>query len=203
MEQALRIRPIAYGDLSDLTSLYQHLYPRYPFFAEALAYDAFEQALEEPGVTILAGFLDKQLVSACTLIVIPNATWVGKPTALIENLVTHSDHRQKGFADKVVGCAIRLAWRVGSAKVLFLGGFNDPAVQGLCAATGFELTRYGFELRRDAMPATVRPHREGAGGVTLAKTVTGGLKSDAGRISVEDDEVHGGLSNDRSRKVHA
>lgn len=153
MEQALRIRPIAHGDLSDLTSLYRHLYPRYQIFAAALARDAFQQALEETGITILAGFQGKQLVSACTLVVIPNATWVGKPTALIENVVTHSDHRRKGFASKLVTCAVKLAWRVGSVKVLVLGGFNDPAVLGLCAAAGFEQTRYGFELRRDAQPA--------------------------------------------------
>ena len=152
MEQALRIRPIAHGDLSDLTSLYRHLYPRYQIFAAALARDAFQQAIEETGTTILAGFMDEQLVSACTLVVIPNATWVGKPTALIENVVTHSDHRQQGHASKVVGCAIKLAWRVGGAKVLVLGGFNDPAVLGLCATTGFEQTRYGFELRRDDQP---------------------------------------------------
>ncbi|MDN2583348.1 GNAT family N-acetyltransferase [Aquibium sp. ELW1220] len=154
MTPPLRIRSIAYGDLPELTSLYRHLYPRYPIFAQALAHDAFQQALEEPGVTILAGFLDEQLVSACTLVVIPNATWVGKPTAMIENVVTHSDHRQNGLAKRLVSFAIKLAWRVGSAKVLFLGGFNDPAVSGLCAATGFELTRYGFELRRDATPAS-------------------------------------------------
>ncbi len=153
MEKPLRIRSITYGDLPDLTVLYRHLYPRYPIFAEALALDAFEQALEEPGVTILAGFLDEQLVSACTLVVIPAATWVGKPTAMIENVVTHSDHRRNGLAGKGVSCAIRLAWRVGCAKVLVLAGFNDPAVSGLCAATGFERTKYGFELRRDAAPA--------------------------------------------------
>lgn len=153
MEQALRIRSIAPGDLSDLTSLYRHLYPRYQIFAEALARDAFHQALDEPGTTILAGFLDEQLVSASTLVVIPNATWVGKPAALIENVVTHSDHRRRGYAGKVVGCAIKLAWRVGVAKVLVLGGFNDPAVLRLCGAAGFDQTRYGFELRRDATPA--------------------------------------------------
>ena len=156
MEQALRIRPISDGDLTDLTSLYRHLYPRYQIFAAALARDAFHQALEEPGITILAGFKGKQLVSASTLIVIPNATWAGKPAALIENVVTHSDHRQKGHAGKVINCAVRLAWRVDCIKVLVLGGFNDPAVLGLCAAAGFDQTRYGFELRRDSQPAPVR-----------------------------------------------
>lgn len=156
MEQALRIRPISYGDLVDLTSLYRHLYPRYQIFAAALARDAFHQALEEPGITILAGFVGKSLVCACTLIVIPNATWAGKPAALIENVVTHSDHRQRGHASRVINCAVKLAWRVDCVKVLVLGGFNDPAMLGLCAATGFDQTRYGFELRRDAQPAPVR-----------------------------------------------
>ncbi len=154
MDKALHIRPIAHGDLSELTSLYRHLYPRYHIFAAALARDAFAQATEEPGRTILAGFLDKQLVSACTLIMIPNATWVGKPAALLENVVTHADHRQKGYASAVVGCAVKLAWRVGGVKVLVLAGFSDPAMLGLCAATGFERTRYGFQRRRDPSPAS-------------------------------------------------
>ncbi len=159
MEQPLRIRPIAHGDLSDLTSLYRHLYPRYHIFAAALARDAFTQALDEPGITILAGFRDNQLVSACTLIVIPNATAMGKPAALIENVVTHSYHRRRGFASRVVGCAVKLAWRVGCVKVLVLGGFDDPAVLGLCAGAGFEQTRYGFELRHADQPAPVETRR--------------------------------------------
>lgn len=159
MEQALRIRPIAHGDLSDLTSLYRHLYPDYHIFAASLARDAFTQAIDEPGRTILVGFQGKELVSACTLIMIPNATSVGKPAALIENVVTHSDHRRKGFASKVLCCAVKLAWRVGSVKVLILGGFNEPAVIGLCAAAGFEQTMYGFELRHDAQPAPVETRR--------------------------------------------
>ena len=157
MEQALRIRPISHGDLSDLTSLYRHLYPRYQIFATALARDAFQQALEESGITILAGFQGRTLVSACTLILIPNATWAGKPAALIENVVTHSDHRRKGHARRVVNCAIRLAWRVDSIKVLVLGGFNEPGMLGLCASTGFERISYGFELRRrDVEPVQVK-----------------------------------------------
>jgi len=159
MEKPLRIRPLAHGDLSDLTSLYRHLYPRYHIFAAALARDAFKQALDEPGMTILAGFHDKELVSACTLIVIPNATSMGKPAALIENVVTHADHRRNGFATKVITCAVKLAWRVGSVKVLVLGGFDDPAMLGLCAAAGFEQTRYGFELRHDCQPAPVESRR--------------------------------------------
>jgi GNAT superfamily N-acetyltransferase len=203
MTQSLRIRSIAHGDLPDLTSLYRHLYPRYPIFAEALADDAFQQALEEPGVTILAGFLDEQLVSACTLVVIPNVTWAGKPTAMIENVVTHSDHRQNGFAERVVSCAIRLAWRVGCAKVLFLGGFDDPAVSGLCAATGFEMTSYGFELRRDTMRVLAQRHREGPAGIATTMHIASGLEADAGGVGVEGDHVEGEPADNRSWAVHA
>jgi hypothetical protein len=131
-------------------SLYRHLYPQYQMFAPALAASAFRQAMDEPGVTILAGFLGKRLVSSCMLIVIPNATWAGSPVGLIENIVTHSGHRQNGFAGEVIGCAIKLAWRLGGAKTLVLGGFNDAAMLGLCTSAGFEQTIYGFELHRDA-----------------------------------------------------
>lgn len=191
------------NDLPDLTSLYRHLYPRYQFFAKALALDAVRQALEEPGVTLLVGFLGQQLVSAATFIVIPNATWAGKPVAMIDAVVTHSDHRQKGYARDVVRCATRLAWRVGSAKVLILGGFNNPAVSGLCAATGFEMTNYGFELRRDTRRVLAQRHREGPAGIATTIHIAGGLEADASSIGVEGDHPEEEPADERSMAVHA
>lgn len=191
------------NDLPDLTVLYRHLYPRYRIFAKALALDAFQQAIEEPGVTILAGLLDQKLVSASTLIVIPNATWAGKPVAMIDNVVTHSDHRQNGYARDVVRCSIRLAWRVGCTKVLLLGGFNDPAVSGLCASNGFEMTSYGFELRRDTKRVLAQPHREGPAGIATTMHTAGGLEMDAGGVGVERDHVEEEPADERSLAVHA
>ncbi len=37
------------------------------------------------------------MVATCTLVVIPNLTRGGTPYALIENVVTHTDHRNKGY----------------------------------------------------------------------------------------------------------
>jgi GNAT superfamily N-acetyltransferase len=104
--------------------------------------------LIHPGMTILGGFIDGAPVSSCTLIVIPNLLRGGRSYALIENVVTHADHRQKGFGRTVLNRAVELAFSQSCYKVMLLTGSTNPATLRFYAESGFATTKTGFEIRR-------------------------------------------------------
>ncbi|MCG8545658.1 MAG: GNAT family N-acetyltransferase, partial [Alphaproteobacteria bacterium] len=98
----------------------------------------------------LLGLRDGVHVTSCTLIVIPNLTRGGAPYALIENVVTHPDHRKRGYGRAVLTEAIAAAWRHGCYKVMLLTGPRRPATLKFYADVGFEQTKTGFQVRRVA-----------------------------------------------------
>ncbi|NEI71433.1 GNAT family N-acetyltransferase [Rhizobium lusitanum] len=144
------LRPVANADLATLLALYRHLNTEDPSLDMRLAESRFAEILIHPGMTIFAAFAGAQAVSSVTLIVIPNLTRGGAPYALIENVVTHADYRQRGLAGKVIRKAIASAWEKGCYKVMLLTGSKDPATLRFYANCGFMQDKTGFQIRRPA-----------------------------------------------------
>ena len=123
------VRHAVEGDLEQLLELYQHLHRDEPLLAidnrvrqlwsEMLADDKMHVLLTEEGGA---------LVSSCTLTVITNLTRCARPYGLMENVVTHSDHRRRGYGKRVVEGALKIAWETECYKVMLLTG-NESAVQ--------------------------------------------------------------------------
>ena len=83
-------------------------------------------------------FVDKRLVSSCALTVIPNLTRSCRPYGVIENVVTHSDHRRKGYATALLKTALADAWTAQCYKVMLLTGRKDEATFRFDEAAGFD-----------------------------------------------------------------
>ena len=144
------IRAATQSDLAIFSALYRHLKPDDPDAAPDVPQQTFDNVIAHPGLTVLGGLKNGLLVSSCTLIVIPNITRAGTPYALIENVVTHSDHRQKGFGRAVIRKAIDMAFGEGCYKVMLLTGRTDPAILKFYQSCGFEQTKTGFQVRAGA-----------------------------------------------------
>jgi len=80
---------------------------------------------------------DDQLVSSCVLVLVPNLTRGAKPYGLIENVVTHTDHRNRGLATRLIQYVLNFAWQRGAYKVMLLTGSKNPAVHRLYEKVGF------------------------------------------------------------------
>ncbi len=143
----LNIRTVGVEDLDALLVLYHHLNPADPPLERSVAEEKLRAMVRQPGMTVLGGFADGTMVSSCTLIVIPNLTRAGASYALIENVVPHAGHRQKGYGQAVVRAAVDLALKAGCYKVMLLTGRADPAVHKFYARCGFEQTKTGFQVR--------------------------------------------------------
>ena len=107
------------------------------------------------GSRIFIGLLDKAVVSSCALVVVPNLTRSGTPYALIENVVTDTGFRKRGFGRAVLAAAVAAAWDAGCYKVMLLAGSKSPAILSFYENSGFSQNKTGFQIRRKA----VRPEQ--------------------------------------------
>jgi GNAT superfamily N-acetyltransferase len=147
----LTIRPAQQSDLLELLGLYLHLDRTDKGCPSDTAIGVFEQFLRYAGSAILIGFADERLVTSCTVVVVPNLTRGGTPYALIENVVTHADHRDQGFGKTILAAAVDRAWAAGCYKAMLMTGSKRPSTLAFYEAAGFEQSKTGFQVRR--MPA--------------------------------------------------
>ncbi|AWN48902.1 GNAT family N-acetyltransferase [Methylobacterium terrae] len=144
----LSIRPVDRTDLPCLLDLYVHLDPDGARCSLDDAVAVIDQLSRYEGSVILVGAVGDALVTTCTLVVIPNLTRGAKPYALIENVVTHADHRGTGFGRTVLSAAVERAWEAGCYKVMLMTGSKKPSTLAFYEAAGFEQTKTGFQIRR-------------------------------------------------------
>ncbi|WP_425516279.1 N-acetyltransferase family protein [Rhizobium ruizarguesonis] len=142
------IRPAVRGDLPALLALYRQLNPTDPVLDEASAEGRFSAILAQPGMTVFIGVAGNVAIATVTLVVVPNLTRSGASYALIENVVTHADHRKRGYARAVIGHAVADAWSAGCYKVMLLTGSKNPAILRLYENCGFVQDKTGYQIRR-------------------------------------------------------
>lgn len=135
----MEIRRIAPSELQSLLALYQHLHNEDAPLPEPSTLKAIWQELQHnPRYLYLGAYVAGKLVSSCTMTVIPNLTRGGKPYGLIENVVTHADHRQRGYGKAVLAQALSFAWSQGCYKVMLMTGRKDEATLQFYESAGFD-----------------------------------------------------------------
>ncbi|MFH6784683.1 MULTISPECIES: GNAT family N-acetyltransferase [Methylobacterium] len=150
---ALVIRPADRFDLPRLLDLYVHLDPDDARCPPEEAAAILDRLSRDEGSAVLVGAIGEKLVTTCTVVVIPNLTRGGRPYALIENVVTHADHRGAGFGRAVLSAAVGRAWEAGCYKVMLMTGSTKPSTLAFYEAAGFEPSKTGFQVRRIAVRA--------------------------------------------------
>ena len=144
----LIVRAANKADLPALLALYLHLDADDTRCPPDEAARNFEHFSRYPGSAILVGLIQDALVASCTLVIIPNLTRGGAPYALIENVVTHADHRNQGYGKAMLKAAVELAWTEGCYKAMLLTGSKKPSTLSFYEAAGFEQSKTGFQIRR-------------------------------------------------------
>lgn len=136
------------ADAAELLALYRHLVSDDPVLDVASAQERLAQLALYPGSGVFVRRAEGVMVASVTLIVIPNLTRQGRPYALIENVVTHADHRRQGHGAAVMQAAIDAAWRAGGYKILLMTGSRDPGTHRFYEGLGFDRGKTGYRLRR-------------------------------------------------------
>jgi|SRR5215217_6941893 len=143
------VRSASEHDLTELLNLYRHLHPHDPSLETDIADLVWSALLSPSFMTVIVAQAAELLVSSCTLAIVPNLSRGGRSYGVIENVVTHADHRRLGFGRQVLAHALDVAWQADCYKVLLATGSKRETTLRFYEGAGFH--RGGktyFEVRR-------------------------------------------------------
>ena len=116
------VREVVKEDLDALLDLYLFLHedsiPDHDNHLEK----TWDQIIEDPNHHLFVNEIDGQIVSSCVCVIIPNLTRNVRPYAFVENVVTHADHREKGYAGECLAYAKKIAEQENCYKMMLLTG---------------------------------------------------------------------------------
>jgi len=143
-----QIREAGPDDLDRVLSLYAHLNPGDALPEQAAADQIWRSIQSSRAVLVLLAEIDKSAVATCMLTIIPNLTRGGRPYAVIENVVTHSDFRNQGLGKAILAAAVARAQEANCYKVTLTTGSKRESTLSFYEAAGFSRnTRTVFERR--------------------------------------------------------
>ena len=139
MEQPSKVRLIDYNELEKLLQLYKHLKQEDPELAmdEALE-KLWGEIYSDPNSYYIVVDINGKIIASCVLSVIRNLTRNARPYGLIENVVTHSDYRNKGYGRSVLKKALEIAWKRNCYKVMLLTGSKKYETLKFYENSGFK-----------------------------------------------------------------
>ncbi len=121
----MTVREIRANELYALLELYLHLHEsKIPDNTEYLE-RTWQTITEDKNHHIFVAEENGQLVSSCVCVIIPNLTRGVRPYAFVENVVTHKDYRNRGFATAVLEKAKQTAIDCNCYKMMLLTGAKD------------------------------------------------------------------------------
>lgn len=124
-------------DLQALLELYLYLHETSaPEHSPHLA-SVWEQILQDKNHHLIVSEVDGAIVSSCVCVVIPNLTRGVRPYAFVENVVTHADHRGKGYATQCLDYAKALAKQRNCYKMMLLTGSKDQKTLDFYTHAGY------------------------------------------------------------------
>lgn len=135
----MKIRLVQSNELNELLTLYTHLHRSDdPLPAEPVVQSIWQELLANPRYRYFGGYVGGALVSSCTLTIIPNLTRGCRPYGVVENVVTHANHRNRGYGKAILAHALSHAWSTGCYKVMLLTGRKDQATFQFYESAGFD-----------------------------------------------------------------
>ena len=143
------IRPAKPDDLTGILTLYRQLNPGDPVLDRAAAETAWASLLSCGLITPFVAEMAGLVVSSCTLAIVPNLSRGARPYGVVENVVTHADHRRARLGRAVLHAALDKAWTANCYKVLLATGSRKETTMRFYEGAGFQ--RGGktyFEIRR-------------------------------------------------------
>jgi len=134
----VHIRNAHPNELEPLLDLYHHLHATdAPLPEGSTLRQVWSEILRDPKIHCLVANMDAEIVASCVLVVIPNLTRGARPYGLIENVVTHADHRRKGIATQLLRHALQMAWSQNCYKVILLTGSQHEGIHHCYEQAGF------------------------------------------------------------------
>ena len=125
------------NDLKELLLLYTQLHNnKMPDIDDTLL-SIWNNILNDKNHYIFICKEDNAIVSSCVMVIVPNLTNNQRPYALIENVVTHEDYRNKGLATAVLEYAKKIAVDKNCYKIMLMTGSKKDSTLNFYRRAGY------------------------------------------------------------------
>lgn len=138
MHDAWLVRSLAAEDLDALLALYEDLHSHDDPAPRAALEETWHSILRDPGRIYVGGFLEDELVSTCNAVIVSNLTRGARPYAIIEQVVTHHDHRRRGFGIQTMRHLLERCWERRCYKAMLMSGVQRSDAHQFYDALGFD-----------------------------------------------------------------
>lgn len=133
----MKIQEANKNDLRQLLELYTQLHYNTIPVMDGKLESLWAGILSDKNHHIIVCFAEDKLVSSCVLVVVPNLTHNQRPYALIENVITHGAHRNKGYAASVLNFAREIAQKENCYKIMLLTGSKEERTLNFYEQAGY------------------------------------------------------------------
>lgn len=144
----IKIRNAKIQDLDEVIRLYNLLDASNDMTDARVVQKVWHHMMHQNGLYIFVAERGIQLLSTCTLIIVPNLTRRCRPYALIENVITDPAARRMGLAKRVLKASIDKAWQENCYKIMLLSRAANQNAHNLYDKLGFKRDKIGFQLRK-------------------------------------------------------
>ena len=125
------------NDLLNLLQLYTQLHNNpIPEVNESLL-TIWNNILADKNHYILVGKINNEIVASCVLIIVPNLTHGQFSYALIENVITDENYRNKGYATKILDHARDIAKENKCYKIMLMTGSKKESTLNFYRKAGY------------------------------------------------------------------
>lgn len=145
------IRKAKGTDANDLKELYFNHLTHFPPKEEqdmSLWQNLLDQFEKDEKMHLLVVEEDGKVVSSVQMAIIENLTHSVRPFAVIENVVTHADYRNKGYASALLERASEIAKEYRCYKVFLETGSNKESTLNFYRENGFAIDEKHSCLKR-------------------------------------------------------
>lgn len=134
------VREAGREDLDAILELYLCLHETsVPELTEHLT-AVWDQILSDENHHLIVNEVNGEILSSCVCVIIPNLTRNVRPYAFVENVVTHSEHRGKGYATQCLDYARAVAGKQNCYKMMLLTGSKEQTTLDFYTRAGYNCT---------------------------------------------------------------
>lgn len=131
------IREANISDLDGILQLYLYLHETsIPEDSDHLR-DTWDNIINDRNHHLIICEEDGTIVASCVCVIIPNLTRNVRPYAFIENVVTHENYRNKGYATACLSYAKQIAEENHCYKMMLLTGSKEESTLNFYRNAGY------------------------------------------------------------------
>lgn len=134
------IREANNNDLDPILQLYLYLHEKSIPEDSAHLRDTWESIIKDINHHLIVCEIDDMIVASCVCVIIPNLTRDVRPYAFVENVVTHKDYRNKGYATACLNYAKQIAMEDNCYKMMLLTGSKEESTLNFYRKAGYNST---------------------------------------------------------------